>query len=429
MLVPTQDWPNGLHTTLRRLNDAGFESVLVGGSVRDLMLHRPVHDWDVATAATPEQVATVFARTVPTGERHGTITVLVDDLAIEVTTFRLEGNYSDGRRPDSVTFTNSLTEDLKRRDFTINAMAARTDGTVFDPLHGLSDLQHHLIRAVGTPGRRFTEDALRIFRGLRLAAELAFDVHRDTLLAMKAHHSSLGRIARERIGAEMARLLAACDKYTLKLLADGPWLNELAPPWPMARDAMAQMPQMAQPMRHAFQDNTWLADTDRDFWRQVGVFAAVARHAGWSPESSAKASRAMAWPRRFQAAASAVVKLFADDVSSWSDATWQLHLFRDSPEVVFAACAIQDSDACHPEPLRQRRFMAAFRDRPIQSQQDLQISGREILQLGVSGPAVGHIKSVLLREVLTRQLKNTPTALAKRARELVAHQAEEGDAK
>jgi tRNA nucleotidyltransferase (CCA-adding enzyme) len=429
MLVPTQDWPNGLHTTLHRLNDAGFESVLVGGSVRDLMLHRPVHDWDVATAATPEQVAAVFARTVPTGERHGTTTVLVDDLAIEVTTFRLEGRYSDGRRPDSVVFTNSLTEDLKRRDFTINAMAARTDGTVFDPLRGLSDLQQHLIRAVGTPGRRFTEDALRIFRGLRLAAELSFDVQRDTLCAMEAHHSSLGRIARERIGAEMARLLAACDKYTLQVLADGPWLDVLAPPWPMARDAMAQMPRMAQPMRQAFQDNTWLSETDRDFWRQVAVFAAVAGPAGWSPETCAKASRAMAWPRRFQAAASAVVKLLADDVSSWSDATWQLHLFRDSPEVVFAACAIEDSCAHDTESLRQQRFTAAFRDRPIQSQQELQISGRDILQLGVSGPAVGNIKSVLLREVLTRQLENTPITLLERARELATHHDEEGDAK
>ena len=158
-----------------RLNQAGFLTVLVGGCVRDALLSVPPHDYDLATAALPQEVEQCFPNLtcVETGLKHGTITVLSDGLPVEVTTFRKEGTYTDHRRPDQVEFTTDLAHDLSRRDFTVNAMAWGPGGLV-DPHGGRGDLERRLIRCVGDPDLRFTEDALRPLRGLRLAAQLDF---------------------------------------------------------------------------------------------------------------------------------------------------------------------------------------------------------------------------------------------------------------
>ena len=162
---------------LNVLSSAGYEAYYVGGCVRDTILGRPVHDWDVTTSALPEQVMACFDHCVPTGLKHGTVTVLLDGLSAEVTTFRTDGSYRDGRRPENVTFVRSLREDLARRDFTINAMAMDACGEITDLYGGREDLAQCVIRCVGDPEQRFREDALRMLRALRFSAQLLSLIH------------------------------------------------------------------------------------------------------------------------------------------------------------------------------------------------------------------------------------------------------------
>ena len=203
-LIPAQ-----VRWVLRRLRRAGHAAYLVGGCVRDLLLGRPPGDWDVTTSAEPAVVQRTFPRTRPTGIQHGTVTVLAGNRPVEVTTFRTEGGYSDRRRPDWVRFTPSLEEDLARRDFTINAMALDADGRLVDPFGGLQDLTAGVVRAVGDPEERFREDALRMLRAIRFAAQLEFILDPATLGAIARHAALLDHVSRERIRDEFSKLLLA----------------------------------------------------------------------------------------------------------------------------------------------------------------------------------------------------------------------------
>ena len=204
------NWDPRALDVLARLHAAGHQAVLVGGCVRDSLLSVPLHDYDAATSAHPEEIlsACTGLRCLETGLKHGTITVLSDGLPVEVTTFRRETTYSDHRHPDAVEFTDSLTEDLARRDFTINAMAWDGDQIV-DPFDGQGDLRRRTVRCVGDPDRRFDEDALRLLRGLRLAAQLEFSIHPDTAAAIHRHGEDLTHVAQERICTEFVRLLCS----------------------------------------------------------------------------------------------------------------------------------------------------------------------------------------------------------------------------
>jgi tRNA nucleotidyltransferase (CCA-adding enzyme) len=194
----------------RRLVAAGKQAHVVGGCVRDLLLGRPVKDWDIATSAFPDDVQTIFRRTVPTGIAHGTVTVLVGDAAVEVTTYRGEGAYSDARRPDHVVFGVLLEEDLARRDFTMNAIAYDPlGGALVDPFGGRADLDARLIRAVGDPAARFREDGLRVMRAIRFAATLGFAVEPATEAAIPSALGSLARVSGERVRDELLKLLGA----------------------------------------------------------------------------------------------------------------------------------------------------------------------------------------------------------------------------
>ena len=200
--------PKRVRKVLDMLTNAGYEAWCVGGCVRDLLLGRRPHDWDVTTSALPEQVMEVFGRRVfPTGIRHGTVTVMQGMFPVEVTTFRVDGDYADHRRPTSVTFTSSLDRDLERRDFTVNAMALSLEGELRDPLGGQADLKRRMLRCIGNPDLRFQEDAFRILRGMRFSATLGFAIHPDTAAAFHRYHPALRDIARERIQMEMEKLL------------------------------------------------------------------------------------------------------------------------------------------------------------------------------------------------------------------------------
>ncbi|RFU65519.1 CCA tRNA nucleotidyltransferase [Peribacillus glennii] len=192
---------------LEQIEDAGFQAFFVGGSVRDYLLQREINDVDIASSATPSEIKTIFAKTVDVGIEHGTVMVLHERAGYEITTFRTEGNYTDFRRPDSVQFIRSLQEDLKRRDFTMNAMAMDKNGQIIDPFLGKKAIEGKLIVTVGNPDERFREDALRMMRGLRFVSQLSFDLDGQTLQSLKNNGALLENIAVERIYAEFEKLL------------------------------------------------------------------------------------------------------------------------------------------------------------------------------------------------------------------------------
>ena len=203
---------------LQTLEDAGYEACFVGGCVRDTLLGRPVHDWDITTAALPETIMALFPRCIPTGLKHGTVTVLLGGERFEVTTFRRDGAYHDGRHPDGVVFVPDLKEDLARRDFTINAMAMHRDGSITDSFGGKDDLKRGLIRCVGAPKRRFQEDALRMLRALRFSAQLGFAVEEETARAIRENAELCRMLSRERVSSETEKTLLSERPETLSVL-------------------------------------------------------------------------------------------------------------------------------------------------------------------------------------------------------------------
>lgn len=205
---------------LERMEKAGFEAYLVGGCVRDSLMERPVHDHDITTNALPEQVMEVFSdcTVIPTGIKHGTVTVILSGEPLEITTFRIDGSYSDSRRPDSVSFTSDIHDDLSRRDFTMNAIAMSADGRLIDPFGGREDIEKGMIRCVGEPERRFTEDALRILRAVRFASQLGFAIDEKTSAAIHSMKDRLSLISAERIRDELDKLI--CGKDCVRVMLE-----------------------------------------------------------------------------------------------------------------------------------------------------------------------------------------------------------------
>ena len=223
--------PTGAAYILQQLNKHGYEAYIVGGCVRDSLLGKQPNDWDITTSAKPEEVKAIFHRTIDTGIQHGTVTVLVDreilddgrgspashtDYAFEVTTYRVDGVYTDHRRPESVCFTASLEEDLKRRDFTINAMAYNDTAGLVDAFDGIGDLKRHVIRCVGIPHDRFGEDALRMLRAVRFAAQLGFSIEEKTRQAVADLADNLQKVSAERIQTEMVKLLTSAHPEEMR---------------------------------------------------------------------------------------------------------------------------------------------------------------------------------------------------------------------
>lgn len=206
---------SGANEIIHTLQNNGYEAFLVGGCVRDSILGRPIHDYDITTSATPNEMMEVFKdkRIIETGLQHGTITIVIDREAYECTTYRIDGNYSDNRRPDSVTFTRSLEEDLKRRDFTINAMAYNDEVGLVDPFNGMEDIEYNKIRCVGRPEDRFAEDALRILRAIRFASQLEFVIDSDVSLNIHKMYKNLENISIERINSEFCKIALSSEFY------------------------------------------------------------------------------------------------------------------------------------------------------------------------------------------------------------------------
>ena len=199
--------PEEVRAIMDTLTSAGYEAYCVGGCVRDSLLGRAPEDWDITTSALPEQVKSLFSNTVDTGIQHGTVMIVIKGVGYEVTTYRIDGKYLDGRHPEQVIFTRSLEEDLKRRDFTINAFAYNDESGIVDLFGGMDDLENQIVRAVGDPDARFTEDALRIMRAIRFAAQLDFEVEDETYAAIRRHADNLANVSMERIRVELEKTL------------------------------------------------------------------------------------------------------------------------------------------------------------------------------------------------------------------------------
>lgn len=219
-------YPAYIKNCIERLSGAGFSAYAVGGAVRDSLLGRKAHDWDVTTSATPEETLKVFwdMKTVPTGLKHGTVSIIYksedgENIPVEITTFRIDGEYRDFRHPSCVTFADRIEDDLSRRDFTVNAMAYSDERGLVDPFGGKADAEKKVIRCVGDPEKRFSEDALRIMRAFRFSAQLGFSIEENTLAAAEQCGHLLSKIARERVGSEFLKLLSAKDpSYSLELM-------------------------------------------------------------------------------------------------------------------------------------------------------------------------------------------------------------------
>ncbi|WRP05050.1 CCA tRNA nucleotidyltransferase [Rossellomorea aquimaris] len=242
---------------LKKIERAGFVAYIVGGSVRDHFLSRPINDVDIATSAYPQELKEIFPRTIDIGIEHGTILVIDEGREYEITTFRTESSYADFRRPDKVEFIRSLEGDLERRDFTMNSMAMDADGKVYDPFNGLEDIHNRVIRTVGSPDLRFTEDALRMMRGVRFVSQLGFKVEPVTLKALEEHSRLLEHIAVERKTMEFEKIVGGkWKREALALLVRTNLYTEL-PHLTQHKEALQQVADLPQ-LEDINKDQAWL---------------------------------------------------------------------------------------------------------------------------------------------------------------------------
>ena len=439
------DMPKNVDTAINLLQSAGFEAYAVGGCVRDSLLGKTPNDWDITTSAKPEDMKSVFAdfHCIDTGIKHGTVTVVIDGEPLEITTFRLDGEYEDNRHPKIVTFTADLGADLGRRDFTVNAMAySKMTGTV-DLFGGQNDLKNKIIRCVGDPDRRFNEDALRILRALRFASALDFEIEEKTAQSLLKNCALLGNISEERIAKELLKLV--CGKGAKRILTDfAPVLFEILPelqpmyknshdnphhcydiyehtliavesidPEPTLRFAML-LHDCGKPAVKKFDENGVAhfyghqrisAEISAQILARLKVsnkfrdeiLFLVSNHDRWELyENTEKMPRYLS-------------KFGLDGVLKLLKAM-RADVLAQSPEYRYRLDQISDAEEI-------AKNLAA--QKPCLSLCELQINGRTLMDIGIpQGRKLGAVLAQLLDEVIDGVTKNTQEALTTRAREI-----------
>lgn len=392
--------PAGVRSLLERLQSAGHEAWLVGGGVRDLLRGLPPKDWDIATQALPEEVMKLFRRVVPTGIAHGTVTVLVSEGQVEVTTFRVESAYLDGRRPGAVEFRRDLVEDLARRDFTINALAFDPVGGRFrDPFGGQADLARRRVRCVGIAAERFGEDGLRPLRAVRFATVLDFELEPETEAAIPGALAVFDKVALERRRDELLKLLLAPGAVRgLELLRRTGLMGRLLPELAEADD----------PERNA----------------RVGRSAPLLEvRLAALLVGAAQVERTIDRLRLPGKTVETVRALLAHplpaEASEWTDGDLRRWLVRLGPERWELAGALARATGVDPEGRLGERLARVVEARPPLSAKDLALDGAGIMKvLGVGpSPAVGAATRFLLDAVLDRPELNTSEALERLLRE------------
>ncbi|MEF3301766.1 CCA tRNA nucleotidyltransferase [Paenibacillus sp. GYB003] len=419
---------------LDRLIRAGHEAYFVGGCVRDKLLGRPLKDIDIATAALPEQVMRLFAKTAPTGLQHGTVTVIMDTYTFEVTTFRKESEYEQYRKPKSVEFISDLNEDLRRRDFTINAMALAADGSTIDPFGGAEDLRSKLIRAVGDPHERFREDALRMLRGIRFACEYGFELEPATWDALIRHAPLLAHVAMERVSAELDKMIEgrAPDRAVDLLHRSGLPRHFKQPiDWPLsAREPLPAPIARGKLERVSGAELRWAA-----LFAGLGMDADAAQTAmkrlkcsGKKTESVAKLLRVDAWMRGKVAAFGGGIGAPAETARPRPLPDETGYEWTALGCVQFGKAAVRDwlsFAAWRAEAMDERgwppfvRRAADWLERvPVERVTDLNVSGGDVAAElnGKPGPWLGDLLRDLLVDVALGKVPNERTSLLERAK-------------
>lgn len=425
--------PATVRMILDSLHERGYEAYAVGGCVRDSVLGRRPDDWDITTSALPEQVKSIFSRTVDTGIVHGTVTVLVGSKAHEVTTYRIDGSYGDGRHPDSVAFTASLAEDLKRRDFTVNAMAYNEEEGLIDLCGGMEDLQKKVIRCVGDPMERFSEDALRILRAVRFSAQLNFGIDRETLAGIIRLAPTLEKISAERICTELLKLTESDHPDYLKVAYEAGITKIILPEF----DAMMDTPQNNPHHCFTVGEHTLkslcaietgkvnrltmlLHDIGKPACRTTDE-AGIDHFRGHGPLGAEMAEKIM---RRLKLDNDTIRKVttlirYHDWRMEPEEKTVRRAVNKIGSELFPVLLKVQNADmlAQSPEylPLKLRRIVEVsalyekiIREGQCVSLKDLKLSGGDILKLGCEpGPEVGRLLRLALEEVLEDPGKNT----------------------
>lgn len=428
--------PQQVQTALTLLHRAGFAAYVVGGAVRDGLRGMRADDWDITTAALPEQVERVFSdfRRIETGIRHGTVTVLLDGLPLEITTYRRDGAYTDHRRPDSVSFSDRLEEDLARRDFTINAMAYHPDEGLIDPFGGQDDLARGVIRCVGEPEKRFSEDALRILRALRFAATLDMTLEERTRSAAFSRAPDLRQIASERVQIELTKLL--CGAAAERVLQDateivGVVLPEILPcagfaqhikyhdkdVWAHCLAAMQAVPQepvlrwaallhdVGKPACFTMGD-----DGTGHFYDHAEKSAAIAEEILTRLRfDTARKEQIVTLVRNHDLPLSAQKKPLKRLLSRFGEQTLrQLLAIHRADTRAHAPCCfgrLEEYDRV------EAALDALLQEQACFSLKDLAINGRDVMALGLQGKAVGAALSACLDAVIDETLPNERAAL------------------
>ena len=370
---------------LKQLEQAGYEAYFVGGAVRDLILKRPIHDIDIATSAYPEEVKQIFPKTIDTGIKHGTVTVLNDGASYEITTFRTESGYQDFRRPDHVTFVQNLAEDLKRRDFTINALAMNRTGEVIDLFNGLGDLQKHLIKAVGDPMKRFHEDALRMMRAVRFMSQLNFELESQTKEAVSDLHQLLSKISVERIRDEFVKMgtgINSRDAFKIFLQTE---LSESVPDFAGKSDLLAIYPKLK-----------FNPSMETSLWSIIIILLKI------SDDQIARFMRDWKNSNAMTEKVRKIVALF-DLISEKSPS--DLELFNAGKDIL-----LNTIDVAHilGQPVNSEALVDRYTALPIKSMSELAIDGQFLIANGIKpGPKLGQILNEIKQKVISGELGNS----------------------
>ncbi len=387
--------PYEVEWVIGKIRDAGYEAFAVGGCVRDTLLGRTPEDWDVTTSARPEAVKAIFERTVDTGLQHGTVTVLKNRKGYEVTTYRIDGEYHDGRHPDSVEFTPNLLEDLKRRDFTINAMAYSHETGIVDEFGGMEDLKAGIVRCVGRPEDRFTEDALRLLRALRFSAQLGFEIEESTYAAIKTIAPNLAKVSKERVQAELTKLLLSAHPERILLLKETGLSAQIVPGF----DAVSAPPLFSKLSRlPAEKSLRWAGFLLCQSTKQA---EAVLKGLKMDNETIGNVSRMIEGAKETLPLEKPAVRRAMSRYTPYQlEGALKLKELMGSPDA---------------EEIRRLRE-EIIRDGDCVSLKDLAVKGRDLLEAGVErGPMVGEILNHLFDLVLLHPEKNDRELLLKEA--------------
>lgn len=370
--------PKYVRQILFTLQGHGYPAYLVGGCVRDMLLeHRP-HDWDICTGALPEQVMALFPGSRPTGLAHGTVTVVIGSRQVEVTTFRTEGSYADHRHPDRVAFVTELTEDLSRRDFTMNAIALAADGLLADPFGGVEDIREKRIRCVGEPALRFEEDALRMLRALRFSAKLGFTIEINTLLAIQEKAPLAATLAAERVREELEKLLLTNAPETVHPLMEMGLLDAYLLDRPLFSPLFRKLRRLPR----------------KALYRWAGLAVLLCRLG--CIDSAEDFLRSLRLDSRSIRCCTAAEQLLRQPLPT-TPLAWKkaLHAW----EVPGVSCAAAVSDALYGgQSLKALR--AVLRSGECFSLKHLAVSGDDLLALGLRGRALGEMLNFLLEYVM-----------------------------